>query len=136
MKKKYEPIKLDVDYFYILRNKKPVPISSIDEWGRMLKRKDRRVAKTIIEGGKEEIKISTVFLGLNENYSGHGKPVLFETMVFGGDLDGDMYRYTSWTAAEKGHRKMIKRVTDTIVPKYIPRVQYRKYLIERKKKRR
>lgn len=120
------------DLYYRLEGKKPVPVD-IREWGKCFEKKNRHVAKTVIEGSTEKIGISTVFLGLDHRY-GEGKPLLFETMVFGGELDSDMERYTSWTAAEKGHKKMVKNVMKTLIPKYIPHVQHTKYLTEKKKK--
>lgn len=56
----------------------------------------------------QEIMVSTVFLGLDQRpYRGRkvrtGKPVLWETMIFGGDRDGYMDRYTSRADAVAGH---------------------------------
>jgi hypothetical protein len=45
---------------------------------------NRRVAVTEVG----EAKVSTVFLGLDHNWSG-GPPVLWETMIFGGRLSGE-----------------------------------------------
>lgn len=111
-----------------------MPVKDAIEWSKCFEKKNRHVAKTVIEGGEEKIGVSTVFLGLDHQY-GKGKPVLFETMVFGGKLDGDMYRYTSWTAAERGHRRTVKGVMKTMVPGHIPQIQHTKYLTERKKKK-
>lgn len=58
----------------------------------------------------EDVFVSTVFLGLNHNFSGHGVPILFETLVFGGPLDGHMERYKTWGDAEQGHQKMVDKV--------------------------
>ncbi len=38
--------------------------------------------------------ISTLWLGINHNY-GDGPPLIFETMVFGGEHDEEMMRYAS-----------------------------------------
>lgn len=46
--------------------------------------------------------VSTVFLGLDHNHRG-GEPILFETMIFGGPLDGEQWRYHSYDQAERGH---------------------------------
>jgi hypothetical protein len=90
---------------YILRDKQPIPCSDLLEWGRWLETADRRVAADEVGS----IRISTVFLGLDHNFGG-GPPLLFETMVFGGDLDQECERYSTWEEAEAGHRKMIERV--------------------------
>jgi hypothetical protein len=56
------------------------------------------------------VRVSTVFLGLDHNYLGRGKPLLFETMVFGGLNDGEQIRTSTWEAAEQAHEQMIERV--------------------------
>jgi hypothetical protein len=53
-------------------------------------------------------RISTVWLGLNHNYFG-GKPLIFETMVFGerGGHEEYMDRYSTWDEAVEGHKKAV-----------------------------
>jgi len=67
---------------------------------------DRRVAldKDVAPGAE----VSTVFLGLDHAF-GDGPPVLFETMVFGGPLDGEQDRYCTWDEAVAGHAAMLAR---------------------------
>ncbi len=55
-----------------------------------------------------ESAVSTVFLGLNHGF--HGKDLWFETLVFGGKLDGEMNRYETYEEAEAGHEVMVERV--------------------------
>ena len=50
-----------------------------------------------------------MFLGLDHSFGG-GAPLLFETMVFGGPLDGEQERYSTWNEAEAGHKLMVERV--------------------------
>jgi hypothetical protein len=57
--------------------------------------------------------VSTVFLGLDHQH-GIGPPVLWETMVFGGPLEGDCERYTSRAAALAGHAETCARVAEVI----------------------
>ncbi len=118
---------------YVLKGKKAVPCDDMDEWANMLKGSDRTVAKTIIEGGKKDIRVSTVFLGLDSSFE-QGPPLIFETMVFDGELDGEMDRYTTWEEAEEGHKKMVESVMKSLIPKHIPKVQEVKYLTEKKRK--
>jgi hypothetical protein len=51
--------------------------------------------------------VSTVFLGIGYNHGSTGDPVLFETMVFGGEHAGRMKRYSTWKEAEDGHAAML-----------------------------
>ena len=71
--------------------------------------RNRTVAKDKIG----DVEISTVFLGLDHQF-GKGRPLLFETMVFGGELDQEMDRYSTYEEAEKGHKFMVKRVKEKI----------------------
>ena len=89
---------------YILKGKKPVPVDLMT-WGKWYEKAHRSVAKTK-NGG---ITVSTVFLGLDHQW-GDGPPLLFETMVFGGEFNGEMDRYSTWEEAEIGHKTMCEKV--------------------------
>ncbi len=72
---------------------------------------DRHVGYTQITS---EITVSTVFLGIDHRFTGKGPPLLFETLVFGSEMDGEMWRYTSWDDAEVGHAMAVKKVRAVI----------------------
>ncbi len=78
-------------------------------WARWFEKADRTVAKDTI--GESEV--STVFLGLDHG-SSDGSPMLFETLVFGSEHDGEMERYTTWDEAVAGHAAMIDKVRPNI----------------------
>jgi len=63
---------------------------------------ERQVAKTKLESGEE---VSTVFLVINHAF-GDGPPILFETMIFGGEYDQECVRYTTLAYALVGHGKV------------------------------
>ena len=88
---------------YILDGKTAVKCNDILKWAAWFEKADRRVAKT----EKDDIRISTVFLGMNHSFS-KGPPLLFETMIFGGEHDRDLWRYSTWEEAEKGHLEACK----------------------------
>ena len=90
---------------YILVDKKPVVEKDIIKWSRWYEKGDRKVANTVIDG----VRVSTVFLGLDHSFES-GEPILFETLVFDGDKDGDMDRCSTWEQAEKMHEKMCTKV--------------------------
>jgi len=97
--------------WYILNEKKePVPAEMMEaaKWLNSGKERDsnRRVAKTQIG----DVDISTVFLGLDHQF-GDGPPLVFETMIFGGEHDGDQWRYSTWDEAMKGHEDAVKLVS-------------------------
>lgn len=58
----------------------------------------------------ENVKVSTVFLGLDHNWSGGGLPILWETVIFGGSNDGYLDRTTSKEEAMAAHKKAIEMV--------------------------
>lgn len=61
-----------------------------------------------------DVLISTVFLMIDHNFTGMGPPVLWETMVFGGKLDGEQERYTSVEAALAGHDQWVRLVRQSL----------------------
>jgi hypothetical protein len=82
--------------YYTLKGKHPIPCASLDEWVQIIESTDRQVAQTEID----EVRISTVFLGLDHNYRDEGPPLLFETMIFGGGLNGNQWRCSTWEQAK------------------------------------
>lgn len=56
------------------------------------------------------IRVSTVFLGLDHSFMSK-TPLLFETMIFGGDESEEYQeRYSTWKQAEEGHQKAVDMV--------------------------
>ena len=92
---------------YILRGKEAIPCEDIVEWAQKYEKMNRRVALDYVG----DIKISTVFLGLDHAFDG-GPPMLFETMVFGGDFDQDGARCSTWGEAEEQHAEWLKKVKE------------------------
>jgi hypothetical protein len=90
---------------YRLNGKIPVPCYDTLEWATAFEYKNRRIALTEFENGD---RVSTVFLGINHNYSNKGAPILFETMIFGGEHDGYQERYCTWEEAEEGHKRAVE----------------------------
>lgn len=99
---------------YILKGKKPVAEPDILKWGARFASSSQNVAKTTVG----EYLVSTVFLGIDHNWSPSGKPILFETMVFvspkskrkRNKFSDIQYRYRTWDEAECGHRRVIRLV--------------------------
>lgn len=83
---------------YFDREGQPI---SLEEWSRLHRSKSyATIAKTSIPG--THIQVSTVWLGLNRNFSRQGNPVIFETMVF---WNGPEWcdRWTTEGKAKNGH---------------------------------
>lgn len=77
---------------YILEGRTPVPAKDMMEWAKWFEKADRVVRQTELKASN--VRVSTVFLGLDHSFTG-GPPLLFETLVFGGHLDGEMERYSA-----------------------------------------
>lgn len=84
---------------------RPVECEDLTKWGRWMQTADRKVAFDTFG----PTRISTVFLGLDHSWD-DGPPVLWETMVFNGPLDGEQDRYTSLEDAKAGHAAMVEKV--------------------------
>jgi hypothetical protein len=86
--------------------------SDVNEWAHFFNQQyHRTVAQTNFPWPDEEhrLLISTVFLGLDHNFTRDGPPILFETMVF---LDGEevsdlTMRYCTSTEARAGHDEIV-----------------------------
>jgi hypothetical protein len=87
--------------FYILIDHLPVAVDLMT-WATWLDTAEHQVG--VARVGNAEI--STVFLGLDHNFRG-GEPILFETMIFGGPLDGEAWRYATYQEAERGHAEAV-----------------------------
>jgi hypothetical protein len=98
-----------IGHYYILVDKEPVPVDDVLEWARMFEG-DRHVGNTTIK----DVVVSTVFLGIDHNFRPDGPPLLFETMVFGGEHDQYQDRYSTWEEAERGHAEICKMVQDSL----------------------
>lgn len=85
----------------------PVACADLLTWAFWFGTANRSLAQS--NDASTGVRISTVFLGLDHRF-GSGPPVLWETMVFGGPLDGEMTRYTLKDDAIAGHQRMCERV--------------------------
>lgn len=100
--------------FYILNDAhEPVPVADVLEWARWLEGEgDRRhVRNTSLAGNT--VWVSTIFLGVDHNHGrffglGDARPILFETMIFGGVHNDDQWRYATWDEAVAGHDKAVE----------------------------
>ena len=94
--------------WYILNNNnKPIPASITEAADWLEEGSDRRTVKRDEIG---DILVSTVFLGLDHAWDSN-VPVLWETMIFGGEHDQYQDRYTSHKDALEGHEKALTLIT-------------------------
>ena len=96
--------------WYILDdNNKPVEAEDIKkyvDWEEA--NPEKRIVKQEHIG---DVYVSTVFLGLNHAWNSP-IPMLWETMIFGGEHDQYMDRYTSYEDAVEGHQTALNLVNN------------------------
>lgn len=101
---------------WILDGQTPVPTDLIT-WARWFEDNhgNRHVGNDFVDTPDGKIRVSTVFLGLDHNFSPAGPPLLFESLVFFADGEtGDMDRYNSWNDAARGHARILAAVRELV----------------------
>jgi hypothetical protein len=110
--------------FILGPDRQPIHVEDVLTWARWYE-----TAKRDIEGSPWEsngVRVSTVFLGINSNFNFSdptAEPVLWETMIFGGEHDGYQRRYTSDDDARTGHAMTILIVEGKTTPDAIEEVE-------------
>jgi hypothetical protein len=84
----------------------PVPSTGLESCEWMDENPERKAVK---QDTVDDVYISTVFLGLDHAWNSD-IPVLWETMIFGGEHDQCQERYTSYEDALEGHEKALNLV--------------------------
>lgn len=98
--------------YYILNEEgEPVEERNITRWALWFEKaaEKRTIANTTIG----DICISTVFLGLDHSY-GRGSPLLYETMIFGGEHHGYQTRCGTKASALMMHQEAVKFAKEKI----------------------
>lgn len=95
---------------YILDGHNAVPCDDLMKWAKWIEKADRHVAQET----RGEVRVSTVFLGLDHSFGGP-TPILFETMIFGGEHDGYQQRCSTWDEAAEMHKRACELVWPTEV---------------------
>jgi len=93
--------------YYILEGKIPRKIEDMDEF---INHPHQVI--TVKSTNISDILISTVFLGIDHAF-GRGEPILFETMIFGGEHNEYQERYATWEEAEEGHHRACELVLNS-----------------------
>lgn len=95
-------------WYTLDENNKPVKATSIMEAADWMENNLER--KAVKQENIGDIFISTVFLGSDHAWNSD-VPVLWETMIFGGEHDQYQERYTSYEDALEGHKKALNLIT-------------------------
>lgn len=95
-----------MNMYYKLDGHEVVPLKNVHEWAKYFEHANRHVDKTNIG----DVHVSTLFLGLNHEWDETKPPLLFESMVFGGSLDGEQTHCSTWQQAVDMHATMCHMV--------------------------
>ena len=98
---------------YLLDENKNPYVVSFDEFRKGMTDDMKRVAIDYIDN----IKISTVFLGWDHSFIDESTPILFETMIFGGQYDEFQRRYKTYNESLQGHTEAVEMVKQSFTPK-------------------
>lgn len=83
------------------------------EWATLLEIPGyKRVAYDLL--GPQEI--STVWLGINHAWTADSDPIIFETMIFGGEYDNWQWRYPTEEDALFHHHEIVKNLMAGLTP--------------------
>lgn len=99
-----------MQYYLLDKDKKPYAVS-LEESFKVYDDPDMKITQQNMVG---DIKVSTVFLCMDHAWIGEPGPVLWETMIFGGEHDGYQERYTSHEDALAGHQRALNLVNSSL----------------------
>ncbi|WP_185563184.1 hypothetical protein [Nostoc sp. 2RC] len=98
--------------YYKLKGKTPVAVNSFMDWNSWMA--SATFAETTVMFNEfKDCLISTRFVGINLNpgiCNSGSKPMVFETLVMGGVMDGRRNFYPTWDDAVQGHLKICTQV--------------------------
>jgi hypothetical protein len=92
--------------YYILKGHKAIK-ADLMTWARWFE--TAKMTRIVKQSETDNGEISTVFLGLDHGLT-RARPILFQTMIFGGTLDGQQERYSTWEEAEAGLQRWLEKV--------------------------
>ena len=97
------------DRFYKLVDGKPVPCTLAEFSEAMKDDKNRIVEQTMVD----DLQVSTIFTGIDQNWGNEGDPALFETVIF--DLPDDLRPQWSFSSADEAmeiHNLIVQILTE------------------------
>lgn len=92
--------------YYILIENKPVLTYDFHAWVFWMNHNNRVIKHTNLPDG---ICVTTMFLGIDNGWS-NDQPILFETLIFGGEHNDFCERYSDYEMALSGHERAIEMI--------------------------
>jgi hypothetical protein len=94
-------------YYICVGDDHTVVKADLYTWGHWFENNENRIVGKDYIG--DDVLVSTVCIGFDHRHFGNGPPLILETMIFGGPLDREMWRYSTWDDAEIGHKMACKK---------------------------
>ena len=92
--------------YYKLNGKQIVEVSIAE-----FESKNTTFSKPLFKSKFGEVEVSTIFMAMDHNFDVNSdEPILFETMVFGGEHNDYQERYHTYDRAEEGHKRICEMV--------------------------
>jgi hypothetical protein len=84
-------------------------------WSQWIRTADRVIVQTAVpnETTGGQVKVLTVFIGLDHQFS-EGPPILFETVVDGGERGKIIGRYSTIEEARRGHAEIVESIAQPL----------------------
>lgn len=98
---------------YILKGKEVIAEPDLSKWEYFFEQAWKENKRYLRYNKIRNITISTIFDGIDHNYS-RGELAVFETMIFGGEHDQYTDRYPNWESALAGHRVAMRLVIKSL----------------------
>lgn len=100
------------NYYYKLEGQTPVAVESFIEWNLWVATATFADI-TVMYTEFNDFIVSTKFVGVDLNpgsSNSESQPMVFETLVMGGALDGKKNLYPTWDEAMQGHLKICSQI--------------------------
>ena len=81
----------------------PEPVLGLLEWAVWFETANLQVDFDALP----DCEVSTTFVGMDHRLGEPGPPLVFETLVRGGEEDGSQWRYSTWDEALAGHARIV-----------------------------
>ncbi|MHC5859564.1 hypothetical protein [Nostoc sp.] len=101
------------NHYYKLDGKTPVATESFIDWNLWIT-SSNFADTTVMHNEFNDYIVSTRFVGIDLNpgsSNSNSQPMVFETLVMGGALDGKRNFYPTWDDAIQGHLKICTQIS-------------------------
>jgi hypothetical protein len=95
-----------ISRYYRLEGHEPVRVADLVQWAQGCDHAIRRVGWTYVG----DARVSTIFIGIDWTEDETSPPLVFETVVLGGELDALQLKTATWAEAEAAHQAVCERL--------------------------